>query len=393
MKHLKRDFLQLFGGKEEDIRIFFAPGRVNLIGEHTDYNGGHVLPCALHIGTYALVRETADSSIRLYSKNFPEAGIITVAQQNLSFNEQHGWANYPKGIIAAMQQIQPLNSGLEIMYYGNIPNGAGLSSSASIELVTAVLLNELFDVKLDMIELVKLSQKVENEYIGVSCGIMDQFAVGLGKKGHAILLNCQTLEYRHLPVDMTDCSIVIANTNKRRGLADSAYNECRATCEAALLKLKQHINIASLCDLTNEQFDQYKTVLSPLEQKRVHHVVSENERTKQAVTTLEKGDLLQFGELMRKSHLSLRDDYEVTGMELDTLVEAAWKHKGTIGARMTGAGFGGCTVNIVWNEHIDSFIAEVGREYKSKIGYEASFYVVKIGDGAGEILAEKETIV
>jgi galactokinase len=393
MKHLKRDFLQLFGGKEEEIRIFFAPGRVNLIGEHTDYNGGHVLPCALHIGTYALVRQTADSSIRLYSKNFPEAGMITVDYKDLSFHEQHGWANYPKGIIAAVQHMQPINRGLEIMYYGNIPNGAGLSSSASIELVTAVLMNELFDAKLDRMELVKLSQKVENEYIGVNCGIMDQFAVGFGKKGHAILLNCQTLEYRHLPVDMMDCSIVIANTNKKRGLADSAYNERRATCEAALFKLKQHVDIDSLCDLTNEQFEQYKTLLSPMEQKRVRHVVSENERTKQAVSILERGDLQQFGELMRESHLSLRDDYEVTGIELDTLVEAAWKHKGTIGARMTGAGFGGCTVNIVRNEYIDSFIDEVGKEYVNKVGYEASFYVVKIGDGAGEILEEKETVV
>nr|WP_111643956.1 galactokinase [Anoxybacillus vitaminiphilus] len=393
MKHLKRDFLQLFGGKEEEIRIFFAPGRVNLIGEHTDYNGGHVLPCALHIGTYALVRQTADSSIRLYSKNFPEAGMITVDYKDLSFHEQHGWANYPKGIIAAVQHMQPINRGLEIMYYGNIPNGAGLSSSASIELVTAVLMNELFDAKLDMMELVKLSQKVENEYIGVNCGIMDQFAVGFGKKGHAILLNCQTLEYRHLPVDMMDCSIVIANTNKKRGLADSAYNERRATCEAALFKLKQHVDIDSLCDLTNEQFEQYKTLLSPMEQKRVRHVVSENERTKQAVSILERGDLQQFGELMKESHLSLRDDYEVTGIELDTLVEAAWKHKGTIGARMTGAGFGGCTVNIVRNEYIDSFIDEVGKEYVNKVGYEASFYVVKIGDGAGEILEEKETVV
>jgi galactokinase len=393
MKELKMDFIKLFGRKKEDIRTFFAPGRVNLIGEHTDYNGGHVLPCALHIGTYALVRQTADSSIRLYSKNFPEAGIITVDYKDLSFNEQHGWANYPKGIIAAIQNMQLINRGLEIMYYGNIPNGAGLSSSASIELVTAVLMNKLFDVKLDMIELVKLSQKVENEYIGVNCGIMDQFAVGLGKKGHAILLNCQTLEYRHLPVGMMDCSIVIANTNKKRGLADSAYNERRATCEAALFKLKQHVDIESLCDLTNDQFEQYKTFLSPIEQKRVRHVVSENERTKQAVSILEKGDLLQFGELMRESHISLRDDYKVTGIELDTLVEAAWKHKGTIGARMTGAGFGGCTVNIVWNEHIDSFIDEVGKEYLNKIGYEASFYVVKIGDGAGEILEEKETVV
>jgi galactokinase len=389
IKQLKADFMAWFGGIEGDIRAFFAPGRVNLIGEHTDYNGGHVLPCALQIGTYALVRKTENPFIRFYSKNFPENGVITVSREDLSYDVQHGWANYPKGIIAAFQSFRPIDSGLDILYYGNIPNGAGLSSSASIELVTAVMVNELFDGKLEMIELVKVSQNVENKYVGVNCGIMDQFAVGMGKLGHAMLLNCQTLEYRYLPVKMNDCSIVIANTNKKRGLADSAYNERRATCESALLKLKTHANIQSLGDLTSEQFEQYQHLLSPIEQKRVRHAVTENERTKQAASVLESGDLLRFGELMKQSHISLRDDYEVTGIELDTLVEAAWKHEGTIGARMTGAGFGGCTVNIVKDAYIPSFIEQVGREYAQKIGYDASFYVVKIGDGAKEI-EEKE---
>ncbi|QPA32933.1 galactokinase [Thermaerobacillus caldiproteolyticus] len=390
MEQLKEDFIALFGGVKEKVRIFFAPGRVNLIGEHIDYNGGYVLPCALQIGTYALVRKTGNPFIRFYSKNFPEEGVITVSYEDLSYHVKHGWANYPKGIITAFQSFCPIHMGLDILYYGNIPNGAGLSSSASIELVTAVMLNEVFEQNIDMIDLVKLSQKVENEYIGVNCGIMDQFTVGMGKLDHAILLNCQTLEYRYLPLEMTDCSIVIANTNKKRGLADSAYNERRATCEAALLKLRQHVNIESLGDLTSKQLEQYEHLLSPVEKKRVRHAVTENERTKQATNALEQGDLFRFGELMKQSHISLRDDYEVTGTELDTLVEAAWKHEGTIGARMTGAGFGGCTVNIVKDEYIPSFIEQVGREYTQKSGYEASFYVVKIGDGAREITEEKE---
>ncbi|WP_017436732.1 galactokinase [Saccharococcus caldoxylosilyticus] len=387
---LIQTFKELFGEGKEQIRTFFAPGRVNLIGEHTDYNGGHVLPCALEIGTYALVRKTANPFIRFYSKNFPETGIITVSYDDLSYQDKHGWTNYPKGIIAAFQSFCPIETGLDILYYGTIPNGAGLSSSASIELVTAVMLNELFAQHIDMLELVKLSQKVENEYVGVNCGIMDQFAVGMGKRNHAMLLNCQTLEYRYLPVSMNDCSIVIANTNKKRGLADSAYNERRATCEAALAKLQKHTNIASLGDLTSEQLEEYKHLLSPLEQKRARHAVTENERTIEAAAALEKGDLSRFGELMKQSHISLRDDYEVTGVELDALVEAAWKHEGTIGARMTGAGFGGCTVNIVKDEFIPSFIEQVGKEYAGKIGYEASFYVVKIGDGAKEITEERE---
>ncbi len=390
LKQLKADFMAWFGGVEEEIRTFFAPGRVNLIGEHTDYNGGHVLPCALQIGTYALVRKTENPFIRFYSKNFPEKGVITVSREDLSYDAQHGWANYPKGIIAAFQSFRPIDSGLDILYYGNIPNGAGLSSSASIELVTAVMVNELFGVNLEMVELVKMSQNVENNYIGVNCGIMDQFAVGMGKLDHGILLNCQTLAHRYLPLKLSDCSIVIANTNKQRGLADSAYNERRATCEAALAKLQQHIPIRSLGDLTSEQFEQHQHRLSSIEQKRARHVVKENERTVQAAEALQKGDLVRFGELMKQSHISLRDDYEVTGIELDTLVEAAWKHEGTIGARMTGAGFGGCTVNIVKDAYIPSFIEQVGREYAQKIGYEASFYVVKIGDGAKEITEEKE---
>ncbi|MEB3752449.1 galactokinase [Geobacillus icigianus] len=387
---LKQQFIERFGGLGEDIRVFFAPGRVNLIGEHTDYNGGHVLPCALAMGTYALVRPTKEPLVRLYSTNFPGTGVITVPYDDLSYRSEHGWANYPKGVLAAFQALGPLETGLDILYNGTIPNGAGLSSSASIELVTAVMLNELFGRGLDQLELVKMSQKVENKYVGVHCGIMDQFAVGMGKQNCAILLNCQTLEYRYLPLVLDDCSIVIANTNKKRGLADSAYNERRATCEAALAKLQNVRNIASLGELTSAELDQYAHLLSPLEQKRARHAVTENERTLAAAGALEQGDLGRFGELMKQSHLSLRDDYEVTGIELDTLVEAAWAHEGTVGARMTGAGFGGCTVNIVKKAYVQDFIERVGSAYAEKIGYEASFYVVDVGDGAKELTELEE---
>ncbi|AUI38131.1 galactokinase [[Bacillus] caldolyticus] len=387
---LKQQFIELFGGLGEGIRTFFAPGRVNLIGEHTDYNGGHVLPCALAIGTYALVRQTKEPFVRFYSQNFPEAGVVTVSYDDLSYRREHGWANYPKGILAAFQALGPLETGLDILYYGTIPNGAGLSSSASIELVTAVMLNELFRRGLDQLELVKMSQNVENKYVGVHCGIMDQFVVGMGKQDCAILLNCQTLEYRYLPLVLNDCSIVIANTNKKRGLADSAYNERRATCEAALAKLQSVRNIASLGELTSAELARYEHLLSPLEQKRARHAVTENERTLEAARALERGDLIRFGELMKQSHLSLRNDYEVTGVELDTLVEAAWSHEGTVGARMTGAGFGGCTVNIVKKACVQDFIERVGNAYAEKIGYEASFYVVEVGDGARELTELEE---
>lgn len=386
----KQQFIELFGGLGEGIRTFFAPGRVNLIGEHTDYNGGHVLPCALEIGTYALVRQTDKPLVRFYSQNFPETGVITVSYGDLSYRSEHGWANYPKGILVAFQALGPLETGLDILYYGTIPNGAGLSSSASIELVTAVMLNKLFGRGLDQLELVKMSQNVENQYIGVNCGIMDQFAVGMGKQHCAILLNCQTLEYRYLPLVLDDCVIVIANTNKKRGLADSAYNERRATCEAALAKLQNVLDIASLGELTSTELDACAHLLSPLEQKRARHAVTENERTLEAARALERGDLVRFGELMKQSHLSLRDDYEVTGVELDTLVEAAWAHEGTVGARMTGAGFGGCTVNIVKKAYIQDFIERVGNAYAEKIGYEASFYVVEVGDGAKELTELEE---
>jgi galactokinase len=380
--------------QQEANRFFFAPGRINLIGEHTDYNGGNVFPCAITFGTYAFAKKRMDNVVRLYSINFPDTGVIEFSLEDLKYDKEHDWANYPKGMILYLQEAgYPITSGMEVLFYGNIPNGAGLSSSASIELATGVLLEGLFNLKIDRLTLVKIGKKVENEFIGVNSGIMDQFAIGMGKEGFGIFLDCQTLEYKYAPIDLTSHNIVIMNTNKQRKLADSKYNERRSECEEALLELQQVTRIQSLGDLTEQEFEQYKHVIqNETVRKRAKHAVCENRRTLTALKSLEKGDLKQFGLLMNQSHESLRDDYEVTGKELDTLVETAWRQKGVVGARMTGAGFGGCAIAIVEKEDVDHFIQEVGSSYKKEIGYEATLYVASIGDGAKEINYEVTTI-
>ncbi|SHJ97447.1 galactokinase [Paramaledivibacter caminithermalis] len=386
IKNLKRDFIEVFN-ECSGTRTFFAPGRVNLIGEHTDYNGGHVFPCPLSFGTYVVARKRKDNIVRLYSKNFKDFGIIEFTLQDMIYEEKHGWANYPKGVTKAfMDNGFAIDKGFEAVFFGNIPNGAGLSSSASIELAVSVMLKSLFNLNIDMVSMVKISQKAENEFIGVSCGIMDQFAVGMGRKGKAILLDCNTLKYKYTALDLKDSSIVIANTNKRRGLTDSKYNERRSECERALAKLQEKLSINSLGELTNEEFEENKYLITnEIDRRRAKHAVYENQRTIKAVEALEKGDFKEFGSLMKASHISLRYDYEVTGKELDTLVELAWKQEGTIGSRMTGAGFGGCTVSIVKNSKIDEFIDNVGSRYEEIIGYKADFYVASIGDGAREL--------
>jgi len=387
---LLNKFIEVFQTNEENSRTFFAPGRVNLIGEHTDYNGGHVFPCALTIGTTAIVKKREDRLIRFYSTNFEQLGVIEVSLDNLRNEKAHDWANYPKGVVVILEQHgYKVETGFDVLYAGEIPNGAGLSSSASIEVVTGILLNELFSFGMDRVELVKLCQQAENEFIGVSCGIMDQFAIGMGKEKHAILLNCDTLEYIYSPLDLKNASLIIANTNKQRGLADSKYNERRGECERALQDLQTELTINSLGELTPSKFDEYAHLIkNEIDRKRAKHAVHENARTKTAVAKLEEGDILAFGKLMNASHISLRDDYEVTGKELDSLVEAAWKQDGVIGSRMTGAGFGGCTISIVENNQIDSFIENVGVEYEEKTGLKADFYVVNVGDGAKEIVKE-----
>jgi len=389
MKDLNKTFQEIF--KRDDMpRLFFAPGRINLIGEHTDYNGGYVFPAAISYGTYAAVAKRTDQSIRFYSMNFPSKGIIECKLNELSYDEAHGWANYPKGMIAYMnEQFPSISNGMDILYYGDIPNGAGLSSSASIEIVTGVLLDKLFSFQMDRIELVKLGQKVENEYIGVNCGIMDQFAVGMGRKNHALHLNAQTLEYTYAPVQLKQHSIIIIHTNKKRSLTSSKYNERRQECEKALTDLQTKLPIKNLCELTTDTFVENKYLINnKINAKRAEHVVYENERTKQALKKLQSNDIIEFGKLVNESHRSLKENYEVTGVELDTIVEAAWNHPGVLGARMTGAGFGGCAIAIVHHDEIESFKQNISEAYVSKIGYDPTFYIAKIGDGAKEITKE-----
>lgn len=384
-KNLAKHFRKIFK-KEEGIYTFFAPGRVNLIGEHTDYNGGYVFPCALGIGTYAVARKRNDSKIQLFSENFSDKGIIEVDINELTYHKDWDWANYPCGVVKVFKDSGfKIESGFEVFFWGNIPNEAGLSSSASIELVTCVLLKTLFDLDIDRLEMAILSQKAENQFIGVNCGIMDQFASAMGKKDHGILLDTNTLKYKYVPVKLEDISIVIGNTNKKRGLTTSKYNERRNECESALKSLQKELNISSLGDLNEEVFESNKDLIEEeVERKRAKHAVYENQRTIKAVRALNANDIKLFGQLMNQSHISLRDDYEVSSVELDTLVTLAWKY-GAIGSRMTGAGFGGCTVSLVYDNMIERFTAEVGREYKEAIGYKADFYVVNIGDGARPI--------
>ena len=387
IKKLLKEFSDVFGQDGKKI-VFFSPGRVNLIGEHIDYNGGNVFPCAINLGTYGIGRKRDDSKCRIISLNIKNSEVKEFDLSNVNKQKGEGWIAYEKGVAKAfIDNGQRLENGFDMLIYGNIPNGAGLSSSASVELLMASVLKETNNLDIDMIEMVKLSQKAENEYVGVQSGIMDQFAIGMGKKNHAILLNCDTLEYEYAPLILNDASIVIGNTNKKRGLADSKYNERRASCEEALKVLQDNgVKITHLCDLSMEEFKKVKSFLTDeIQLKRATHAVTENERTKMAMKKLNVNDLDGFGKLMNESHLSLKNDYEVTGIELDTMVELAWKTEGVIGSRMTGAGFGGCTVSIVKNEFIDNFKKSVGEEYYQKIGKKADFYVVDIGDGSRKI--------
>lgn len=385
LEKLYDKFKEFFGYEAES--KFFSPGRVNLIGEHTDYNGGHVFPCAIHKGTYALVKKRDDKKFRMYSENFENLGIIEFLLDNLVNEKKHKWVNYPKGVVKMFIEAgYKIDSGFDVLFYGNIPNGSGLSSSASIEIVTSIILKDLYNLDIDMVEMVKLSQKAENQFIGVNSGIMDQFAVGMGKKDNAILLDCNTLKYSYAPVILKDEVLVIGNTNKKRGLADSKYNERRAECEEALKDLQKELDIQSLGELSIEEFNKSeKLIKNEINRKRAKHAVYENQRTIKAQKELMEGNLKEFGRLMNESHVSLRDDYEVTGIELDTMVEIAWNQEGVIGSRMTGAGFGGCTISIVKKDAVDKFIANVGKEYKERVGLNADFYIVNIIDGAKKL--------
>ena len=377
-----KKFEEVFGDTE-GVKVFFAPGRVNLIGEHTDYNGGHVFPCALTIGTYGVARKRDDRQLRFYSMNFEQMGVVESSLDQLVSSEAAGWTNYPKGVIWAFEEKgMKLPCGLDVLLNGNIPNGSGLSSSASVEVLTGAILREFFGFEVTNQDLALIGQYSENNFNKVNCGIMDQFAIAMGKKDHAIFLDTADLSYEYAPISLEGAKIVIACSNKKRGLGDSKYNERRSECETALAELQEVVDIKSLGDLDRETFDKYRSAIkSDVRIRRAKHAVYENQRTLRAVDALKKGDIAEFGKLMNASHVSLRDDYEVTGIELDTLVEEAWKIDGVIGSRMTGAGFGGCTVSIVKDEAIDGFIEKVGAAYLEKIGYAADFYVVEIGDG------------
>ena len=381
-EQLLKEFSNVYG-EEGDIEVYFAPGRVNMIGEHTDYNGGHVFPCALTIGTYVVIRKRSDQYMRFYSMNFEKLGVIESSIDKIEVKIEDNWANYPKGVVwTLLEKGYEIGSGFDMLVYGNIPNGSGLSSSASLEVVTSYALNIMFDLKIELVDLALLSQYAENHFIGVNCGIMDQFAVTMGKNDHAIFLDTSNLKYEYAPLVLEDAKIIIACSNKKRGLADSKYNERRSQCEAALKDLQQELNIKALGELNMEQFEKYSyLILDETCKKRAKHAVAENQRTIQAVNFLKANNINEFGRLMNESHISLRDDYEVTGIELDTLAQTAWEQKGVIGSRMTGAGFGGCTVSIVQNDNIDDFINNVGNKYMEQVGYAADFYVVEIGTG------------
>lgn len=377
-----------FFGSTEGAGFYFSPGRVNLIGEHTDYNGGHVFPCALTLGTYGIAKRRTDRSMHFYSMNLDSFGVVEVSLDDLTNKASYGWANYPLGVVWAFAQKGiTLDTGFDMVIWGNIPNGSGLSSSASLEVLTGVILTDLFCIdRFSMTDLALIGQYSENNFNGCNCGIMDQFAVAMGKKDHAIFLDTATLNYEYAPVELEDAKIIITNSKVKHSLVDSKYNERRQECADALAALQKELDINTLGDLDMDTFEKFKEVIpDPVKVRRAKHAVAENQRTIEAVKALKEGNITRFGELMNQSHISLRDDYEVSCEEIDILVDLAWKVPGVTGSRITGGGFGGCTVSIVENSAVDKFIKAVGRGYQEKTGGEAEFYTVEIGGGARRI--------
>ncbi|MCD7807429.1 MAG: galactokinase [Lachnospiraceae bacterium] len=386
-KELKELFAKTYG-KGGEIGTYFAPGRVNLIGEHTDYNGGHVFPCALTIGTYGAIRVREDDVLRFFSVNFPNGGVVTSSIHSLAPGKDTGWANYPKGVVWAFEQKgHPLPSGADILVCGNIPAGSGLSSSASLEVLTGLMLSDSFGLDIPMEELALIGQFSENTFNGMNCGIMDQFASAMGQKDCAIFLDTNTLEYEYAPMKLDGIRVVVTNSNVKHSLVTSEYNTRRRQCEQALTELQEVVDIPSLGALTTEMFDFLAPSISdPVIRKRAKHAVYENRRTIDAVDALKAGNIELFGKLMNASHVSLRDDFEVSCREMDVLAEEAWKIDGCLGSRITGGGFGGCTVSLVKEDAIDAFISQVGAAYTKRTGLKADFYVVDIGQGAHAIL-------
>ena len=384
IQELREKFNEVYG-EGGDIREYFAPGRVNLIGEHTDYNGGHVFPCALTIGTYGVARKRDDDKVCFMSANIDNARVTEASLSDLEYNKANGWANYPLGVVWAFDKKgMKLDKGFDMIIWGNIPNGSGLSSSASLEVLTGVILQDLYGFdKLTMTDLALIGQYSENNYNGCNCGIMDQFAVADGKHDCAIFLYTSDLSYEYANINLPDAKIVITNSKVKHSLVDGKYNERRQECAKALEQLQTVVDIESLGDLTDEEFEKYKSAITdPEVLKRAKHAVAENQRTIKAVKALADNDVVTFGQLMNQSHISLRDDYKVSCEEVDVLVDLAWSVDGVIGSRITGGGFGGCTVSIVKNEAVDNFVKIVGDGYKEKTGIEAEFYIVDIGDGA-----------
>ena len=384
---MKETFQKLYH-TEADLPVYFAPGRVNLIGEHTDYNGGHVFPCALTLGTYGAARKREDNKIHFYSMNLDSFDVVEASLDDLTNKKEYNWANYPLGVVWAFKEKgHTITSGFDMVIWGNIPNGSGLSSSASLEVLTGVILTDLFEIKdLSMTDLALIGQYSENNFNGCNCGIMDQFAVAMGKKDHAIFLDTSDLSYEYAPCVLDGAKIVITNSKVKHSLVDSAYNDRRNECAAALKALQSELDIQALGDLTPEEFEAHKSLIKDeIQLQRAKHAVYENQRTIDAVTALKAGDIESFGKLMNQSHISLRDDYDVSCEEIDILVDLAWKIPGVLGSRITGGGFGGCTVSIVKNESVDTFIETIGKTYLEKVGHEAEFYTVDIGDGASRL--------
>lgn len=382
--YLTGEFFKRYGNRDNKPVLFFSPGRVNLIGEHTDYNSGYVLPCALNFGTWLAIRPNEVNRINMASLNFDFTGSFSI--ETIRNRISGSWTNYPAGVINEFIDRGISLAGFDMLFYGDIPNGAGLSSSASIEMVTALAINTLSEAELDRLELVKLSQHAENHFVGMNCGIMDQFAVGFGRKNSALFLDCGTLDYEIVPFNPGKYRLIIANTNKRRGLTDSKYNERRAECEKAVEMLQPMRPADSLTDFSSDDLpllSNYITDDTIL--RRARHVITENRRVKLAVEALKHGSLTEFGSLMNDSHDSLRSDYEVTGHELDTMVYEARKIKGVIGSRMTGAGFGGCTVTLAEAGESSRFISKLGKEYEKLTGLSPEFYLPGIWDGACQI--------
>ena len=387
LNKLIKEFQKLYGA-EGELRTYFAPGRVNLIGEHTDYNGGHVFPCALTLGTYAVVRDREDRGLRFYSMNFSSLGVLETSLDDLVPHKEASWTNYPKGVMWAFEKRGfHLTHGLDIAIFGDIPAGSGLSSSASLEVLTGIILKDTFGFdQVSMPEIALIGQDSENNFNGCNCGIMDQFASAMGRKDHAIFLDTSTLEYQYAPVLLEDAKIVITNSKVKHSLVNSAYNDRRRECETALSDLQTVTQIKTLGDLSNEDFESFQSAIKdPVCLKRARHAVHENQRTIQAVEALKNNDIALFGKLMNASHESLKTDYEVSCPEIDLLVDLAQSMPGVIGSRITGGGFGGCTVSIVKNDTVDRFVKEIGSAYQKETGHEAEFYIVEIGDGARKL--------